>query len=51
MGHVDCVKVLLDLGVKPNPEDADGGTPLSYATQSGHTGKLVHACQLSNDST
>ena len=39
MGHVQCVHVLLEMGVKGDAVDADGGTPLIYATQSGHTGK------------
>ncbi|XP_071480978.1 uncharacterized protein [Diadema antillarum] len=34
-GHLNCVKVLLDLGVCFNPVDLDGGTPLQYSVQAG----------------
>lgn len=39
MGHSQCVSVLLNMGVTPNPQDIEGGTPLDYARQTGHKGK------------
>ena len=39
MGHVDCLRTLLTLGVSPNPVDIDGGSPLEYAKQAGHKGQ------------
>ncbi|XP_022339647.2 uncharacterized protein LOC111134678 isoform X2 [Crassostrea virginica] len=36
MGHTQCVSVLLNMGVTPNPLDMEGGTPLDYAKQTGH---------------
>ncbi|XP_056005739.1 ankyrin repeat domain-containing protein 55-like isoform X4 [Ostrea edulis] len=36
MGHSQCVSVLLNMGVTPNPSDIEGGTPLDYAKQTGH---------------
>lgn len=36
MGHSQCVSVLLNMGVTPNPQDIEGGTPLDYARQTGH---------------
>lgn len=38
-GQVQCVEVLLELGVNAAVLDADGGSPLFYATQSGHSGQ------------
>ncbi|XP_787202.4 ankyrin repeat domain-containing protein 55 isoform X2 [Strongylocentrotus purpuratus] len=34
-GHVNCVKVLLELGVCPSPVDLDGSTPHQYSIQAG----------------
>ena len=39
MGHVECLRTLLKLGVSPNPVDIDGGSPLEYAKQAGHKGE------------
>ncbi|WAR22375.1 ANR55-like protein [Mya arenaria] len=36
-GHASCVKVLLGIGVSPEPQDMDGVTPLEYASNAGHT--------------
>merc|ERR1712137_806257 len=36
MGHADCVKTLLKLGVSPNPFDQDGMSPLDYAKNAKH---------------
>ncbi|XP_062607845.1 ankyrin repeat domain-containing protein 55-like isoform X2 [Saccostrea cucullata] len=36
MGHTQCVNVLLNMGVTPNPTDIEGGTPLDYARKTGH---------------
>ena len=40
-GQVEAVRTLLELGVDPNPVDVDEGTPLDYARQSGHWGKVI----------
>ena len=45
MGHADCVRTLLKLGVSPNPLDIDGGSPLEYAKQAGHARKLTSSLQ------
>lgn len=37
-GQVKCVSMLVKLGAAPDPLDAEGGTPLDYARQSGHQG-------------
>ncbi|XP_062591233.1 uncharacterized protein LOC134252746 [Saccostrea cucullata] len=34
--HSECVKVLLEAGVNPNPTDWRGATPLHYACEKGH---------------
>ena len=39
-GQVEAVSALLDLNVDPNAVDLEGGTPLEYARQSGHQGRL-----------
>ncbi|XDV53736.1 hypothetical protein PO909_022167 [Leuciscus waleckii] len=36
-GKDDCVQVLLELGVEPNPRDINENTPLTYAMYCGHT--------------
>lgn len=41
MGHTQCVSVLLNMGVTPNPLDMEGGTPLDYAKQTGHKGTTL----------
>ncbi|KAK3094793.1 hypothetical protein FSP39_006308 [Pinctada imbricata] len=38
MGQTECVKILLDHGVSASPMDLEGGSPLEYAQQSGHSG-------------
>lgn len=40
MGHAQCVEVLLEVGVRVNVKDVDGGTPIAYARQSGNTGRF-----------
>lgn len=40
MGHAQCVEVLLEVGVRVNVKDVDGGTPMAYARQSGNTGRF-----------
>ncbi|KAH3707840.1 ankyrin repeat domain-containing protein 55-like [Dreissena polymorpha] len=35
-GHASCVRTLLNLGVSPDPRDADGVTPLEYSNNAGH---------------
>ena len=41
MGHTQCVSVLLNMGVTPNPLDMEGGSPLDYAKQTGHKGTTL----------
>jgi ankyrin repeat protein len=44
MGHHQCVSVLLNMGITPNPSDIEGGTPLDYAKQTGHRGIWSYHC-------
>ena len=43
MGHSECVRVLLEQGVMPNPFDQDGMAPVQYAKNAGHKRKYNKA--------
>ncbi|XP_022091648.1 inversin-B-like [Acanthaster planci] len=34
--QLECVEILLQLGIDPSPHDVNGGTPLDYAKQTGN---------------